>query len=68
MRGGEQAWIESQYEYFTVRVARLEKSTPLKHLRYTLFISILLVISALFAFGEVLRHVDMGSRTPEELT
>ena len=65
IRGVEQAWIESQYEYFTVRVARLEKSSRrVKRLRYTLFIAILLVISALFAFGDVLRHVDMGLGVP----
>jgi hypothetical protein len=65
IRGVEQAWIESQYEYFTVRVARLEKSSlRVKRLRYTLFIAILLVISALFAFGDVLRRVDMGLGVP----
>ena len=65
IRAVEQAWIESQYEYFTVRVARLEKSSRrVKGLRYTLFIAILLVISALFAFGDVLRRVDMGLGVP----
>ena len=63
--GVEQTWIENQYEYFTTRVARLEKgSRRVKRLRYTLFIAILVVISALFAFGEVLRHVDMGLGVP----
>jgi len=61
----EQAWIENQYEYFTTRVARLETgSRRVKRLRYTLFIAILVVISALFAFGEVLHHVDMGLGVP----
>lgn len=65
VQGVEQAWIENQYEYFTVRVARLEKSSRrVKRLRYTLFIAILLVISALFAFGDVLHNVDMGLGVP----
>src|SRR5205085_12171461 len=39
--GAEQTWIENQYEYFTTRVARLEKgSRRVKRLRYTLFIEI----------------------------
>ena len=64
-RGVEQAWIENQYEYFTARVARLERSSRrVRRLRYTLFIAILVVISALFAFGEVLHHVDMGLGVP----
>src|SRR6202140_336908 len=64
-RGVEQAWIENQYQYFTASVARLEKSSRrVKRLRYALFIAILLVISALFTFGEVLHHVDMGLGVP----
>ena len=64
-RGVEQAWIENQYQYFTASVARLEKSSRrVKRLRYALFIAILLVISALSAFGDVLHHVDMGLGVP----
>jgi hypothetical protein len=52
----EKHWIESQHRYFTGKVARLERSSRrIKLLRNTLFVVILLVIMALFLFGE-----DMG--------
>jgi len=49
----EKYWIESQHSYFTRKVERLEISSHrLKLLRNTLFIVILLVIMALFLFGD----------------
>ncbi len=63
--GIEQAWIESQHAYFTAKVARLEKSSQrVKRLRRGLFVTILLVISVVFAFGESLHRVDMGLGVP----
>ena len=61
----EQAWIENQHAYFTLKVARLEKSSRLvKRLRQGLFIAILAAMSILFAFGDALRHIDMGLGVP----
>ncbi len=61
----EQAWIENQFDYFTRKVGRLERgSRRVKRLRIALFVSILLVISALSTVGEVLHHIDMGLGVP----
>ena len=61
----EQAWIQNQHRYFTVKVACLERSSRrVNHLRRTLLIVILVVISALFVFGDVLDHLDMGLGVP----
>jgi hypothetical protein len=61
----EQAWIESQHRYFTAKVARLERSSRrVKHLRHVIFITILVVISVLFVFGESLHRIDMGLGVP----
>lgn len=65
VRHAEQAWIDSQYAYFTRKVARLERaSRRVKHMRQALFIAILLVISVLFIFPEPLRHIRMGLGVP----
>jgi hypothetical protein len=65
LRHAEQAWIDSQYNYFTRKVARLERSARrLKRLRQVLFIVILAAISVLFVFGEVLHRVSMGTGVP----
>ena len=49
----EKHWIESQHSYFTRKVARLESSSHrVKILRNMLFLVILLVILALFLFGD----------------
>jgi hypothetical protein len=61
----EQAWIDNQHAYFTRKVERLERSSlRLNRLRRTLFITILLVISVLFMFGDTLRHIDLGLGIP----
>jgi hypothetical protein len=61
----EQAWIQNQHRYFTVKVASLERSSRrVNRLRRTLLIVILVVISALFVFGDVLDHLDMGLGVP----
>ena len=55
------AWIDNQYEYFTRRVARLERaSRRVKILRQGMLIAILATISVLFLFGQALHHVDTG--------
>jgi hypothetical protein len=55
----EQAWIESQYQYFSRKVAKLSTSSRrVKLLRNTLFLVILLVIIALFLFGDRMHEQD----------
>jgi hypothetical protein len=56
----EKHWIESQHGYFTKKVARLGRSSwRLKLLRNALFAIILLVITALFLFGDVMGGDEM---------
>jgi hypothetical protein len=63
--GVGQAWIDNQFEYFTRKVARLEKaSRRVKRLRQALFFAILIAISVLFIFGDALHHIDMGLGIP----
>ena len=59
--GVEHAWIQSQHRYFTRKVAHLERSSlRVKRLKQTLLVAILLVISALYLFGEILDKVNVG--------
>jgi hypothetical protein len=59
--GVGRAWIDSQYEYFTRKVARLEKASRLvKIMRQGMLIAILAAISVLGLFGTALHHIDMG--------
>ncbi len=61
----EQAWIEGQFRYFTRKVAQLERaSRRVKHMRHFLFVTILVIISLLFAFGDQLHRIDMGLGIP----
>jgi hypothetical protein len=63
--GVEQAWIDSQHNYFMRKVARLERSSRrVGRLRRGVFVAILLVISVLFAFGESLHRFDIGLGVP----
>ena len=56
----EKHWIESQHGYFTRKVAKLESgSRRIKILRNALFAVILLVITALFLFGDVMGGDEM---------
>ena len=65
VRHAEQAWIDSQFAYFTRKVAHLERaSRRVKYMRRVLFIAILLVISVLFIFPEPLRHIHLGFGLP----
>ncbi len=49
----EEAWIQSQHRYFTVKVAVLEKrSRRIERLKQALLVSILVVISSLFISGD----------------
>jgi hypothetical protein len=65
LQHAEQAWIDSQYAYFTRKVARLERASHrVKRLRQVLFCAILAVISVLFLFGNNLRHVQTGLGFP----
>lgn len=56
----EKHWIESQHRYFTRKVAQLGHSHHrLRTLRNVLFAVILMVITALFLFGEALGEIEM---------
>jgi len=61
----EQAWIDNQHRYFTARVARLERSSRrTTRFKRIAFVSILLVIVALFLLGPVVRQLDVGLGIP----
>ena len=51
-RCAEEAWIQNQHRYFTVKVAVLEKrSRRIERLKQALLVSILVVISSLYTSG-----------------
>jgi hypothetical protein len=61
----EQAWIDNQHRYFTARVARLERSSRrTSRFKRVAFVSIMLVIAALFLLGPVVRQLDVGLGIP----
>jgi hypothetical protein len=61
----EQAWIDNQHRYFTARVSRLERSSRrTTRFKRVAFVSILLVIAALFLLGPVVRQLDVGLGIP----
>src|SRR5207248_9908463 len=52
LRCVEEAWIQNQYRYFTVKVAVLEKrNRRIERLKQALLVSILVVISSLYISG-----------------
>ena len=56
----EEAWIENQHRYFTVKVAALEKrSRRVERLKQTLLVSILVIISSLFISGSAFDRMQM---------
>ncbi len=61
LRFVEQAWIDNQHRYFTAKVVSLAASSGrVKRLRNALFVVILVVIVALFLFGDAMHHEDIG--------
>jgi hypothetical protein len=57
----EQVWIESQHQYFTAKVLALEDSSRrVKHLRYSIFAAILLVIAVLIVFAAALDGIRLA--------
>jgi hypothetical protein len=61
----EQAWIEDQYRYFLRKVATMQKHRFwIGRLKSGVFLAGLIVLSAMFMFGEALDHVDMRTGLP----
>jgi hypothetical protein len=61
----DQAWIEDQYRYFERKVATMQKHRFwFGRLKSGVFLAGLIVLSAMFMFGEALHHVDMGTGLP----
>jgi hypothetical protein len=61
----EQAWIEDQYRYFVRKVATMQKHRFwIGRLKSGVFLAGLIVLSAMFMFGEALHHVDMRTGLP----
>jgi hypothetical protein len=61
----EQAWIESQFGYFTRKVKTLERSSRrMRFLRRMIFAAIVAAIAVLFIFGDTLHKIDMGTGIP----
>lgn len=61
----EQVWIDNQHAYFSARVARLERSSRrTTRFKRIAFVSILLVIIALFLLDPVVRKIDENLSIP----
>jgi hypothetical protein len=61
----DKAWIEDQYRYFLRKVATMQKHRFwIGRLKSGVFVAGLIVLSAMFMFGEALRHVDMRTGLP----
>jgi hypothetical protein len=61
----DQAWIEDQYRYFQRKVATMQKHRFwIGRLKSGVFLAGLIVLSAMFMFGEALNHVDMRTGLP----
>jgi len=61
----DQAWIEDQYRYFMRKVAILQKHRFwIGRLKSGVFLAGLIVLSAMFMFGEALNHVHMRTGLP----
>jgi hypothetical protein len=61
----EKAWIEDQYQYFTRKVAQLERSRFwIGRLKRSVLLIALTVLSAMFIFGEGLHHIDARTGLP----
>ena len=57
----EHVWIESQHQYFTAEVVALEDSSRrVRHLRITIFASILLVLAVLIVFATALDAIKLS--------
>ncbi len=61
----DQAWVDDQYRYYVRKVARMEReSHRVRRLKTVMFIAILIDISAMFIFGDALKHVDAHTGLP----
>jgi hypothetical protein len=61
----DKAWIEDQYRYFLRKVATMQKHRFwIGRLKGGVFVAGLIVLSAMFMFGEALNHVDMRTGLP----
>ncbi len=61
----DQVWIEDQYRYFERKVEKMERAHQrVKRFKGAVFAVVLIVISAMFVFGESLNHVDALTGLP----
>jgi len=61
----DQAWIEDQYRYFERKVATMQRHRFwIGRLKSGVFVAGLIVLSAMFMFGEALDHVDARTGLP----
>ena len=61
----EQAWVDDQYRYFVRKVAIMERHrSRIGQLKRGVFITGLIVLTAMFMFSEALHHVDTRTGLP----
>jgi hypothetical protein len=61
----DQAWVEDQYRYFVRKVATMQRHRFwIGRLKSGVFLTGLVVLSAMFIFGEALHHVDVRTGLP----
>jgi hypothetical protein len=61
----DQSWIEDQYRYFERKVATMQRHRFwIGRLKSSVFVAGLIVLSAMFIFGQALHHVDMRTGLP----
>lgn len=61
----DQCWIEDQYRYFVRKVAQMEQHRVwIGRLKGGAFSSALIVLSAMFMFGDALNHIDARTGLP----
>jgi hypothetical protein len=61
----DQDWVEDQYRYFARKVAAMERHRYwVGRLKSSVFISVLIVLTAMFMLGGALHHIDARTGLP----